>query len=371
VNGPVNTGIAIANPNSQAVTIGFYFTDASGKDFGSSSFTIPANGQIARFLTEAPFNSGSLVGTVTFNASLPVAAIALRGFTNERSEFLMTSLPVAPLPSVSTAAQLLPQFADGGGWTTNALLVNPSEQSISGTVTFVPALTGSATYSIPAHSSYAVKTAGTAASIQTGFVLVAPAVGNPAPVAEAIFSFVDNGVTVTAAGVPSVDPANAFRIYAEAEGSVETGVAVANSSQTTATVTLNLTNPDGTQAGTATLTMPAGGHSAMFLSQIPGLLSSSNPFHGVLRLSTSSAGGISVLGLRGRYNERGDFLISEMPSFNESIQPQGELYVPHFADGGGYDTQFILLGPPGQNSTDVLQFFSQSGQSLPMLLYAP
>src|SRR5262249_16470774 len=155
-----------------AVTIGFYFTDASGKDFGSSSFTIPADGQIARFLTEAPFNSGStLVGTVTFNASLPVAATALRGFTNERSEFLMTSLPVAALPSVSTTPPLLPHFADGGGWTTNVLLVNPADQAISGTVTFAPAITPSVLYSIPAHSSYAVKTLGTAASIQTGFVL--------------------------------------------------------------------------------------------------------------------------------------------------------------------------------------------------------
>jgi len=371
VNGPVNTGIAIANPNSRAATINFYFTDASGTDFGSSSFTIPAGGQIAKFLTEAPFNNSStFAGTVTFNASFPVAAVALRGFTNERSEFLMTSLPVATLPSVSTAVSLLPHFADGGGWSTNVLLVNSSDQSIAGTVTFVPALTLPVAYSIPAHSSYAVKTPDTAVNIQTGYVLVAPASGNPAPVAQGIFSFVDNGVTVTAAGVPSIGPANAFRIYAEAEGSVQTGVALANPSQTTATVTLNLTNPDGTQAGTATLVVPAGSHIAMFLSQIPGLLPGTGPFQGVLRLSTLNAGGISVLGLRGRYNERSDFLISEMPSFSDSIQPLSELYVPHFADGGGYDTQFILLGPTGQNSAGVLQFFSQSGQSLALSLNA-
>src|SRR4029077_19678729 len=117
---------------------------------------------------------------------------------------------------------------------------------------------------------------------------------------------------------------------------------------------LNLTNSDGSQAGNATMVLAAGTHSAMFLSQIPGLLARSNAFQGVLRLSTSD-GRISVLGLRVRYNERDDFLISEMPSFNDSIQPLGDLYVPQFADGGGYSTQFILLGTPGQNSTGVLQ----------------
>jgi hypothetical protein len=59
------------------------------------------------------------------------------------------------------------------------------------------------------------------------------------------------------------------------------------------------------------------------------------------------------------------------PLLSLNFKPQGDLYVPHFADGGGYSTQFILLGTPGQSSMGVLQFFLQSGQSLPMLLYPP
>src|SRR5438093_8226640 len=34
VAGSVNTGLAIANPNSQTVTLSFYFTDANGQNFG-------------------------------------------------------------------------------------------------------------------------------------------------------------------------------------------------------------------------------------------------------------------------------------------------------------------------------------------------
>jgi len=96
VAGPVNTGLAIANENDTAATVSFYFTNANGGDFGNGSVTIPAHGQIARFLDEAPFNgSRPINGTFTFSSNVAVSAGAIRGLTNERSEFLVTTLPVA------------------------------------------------------------------------------------------------------------------------------------------------------------------------------------------------------------------------------------------------------------------------------------
>jgi len=84
VSGAVNTGLAIANPNNKAATISFLFTDGNGADFGSGTTTIGPSGQIAKFLNEAPFNSGSSVhGTFTFSSDIPIAVIALRGLTND------------------------------------------------------------------------------------------------------------------------------------------------------------------------------------------------------------------------------------------------------------------------------------------------
>ena len=98
VNGPVNTGLAIANPNDAPVTINFYFTDTDGARFAEGAYVLDAGRQIADFLNETPFNGGDTVlGTFTFTSSLPIAVIALRGFTNRDGEFLMTTLPVAPL----------------------------------------------------------------------------------------------------------------------------------------------------------------------------------------------------------------------------------------------------------------------------------
>src|SRR5262249_23864574 len=129
VGGAVNTGLAIANPNNQAATISFFFTDSNGADFGSGTTTIGPNGQIAKFLNEVPFNSGSNIhGTFTFSSDIPVAVIALRGLTNDRNEFLLSTLPVVDILTPHAALPTtLPQFADGGGWTTQIVLVNPGD----------------------------------------------------------------------------------------------------------------------------------------------------------------------------------------------------------------------------------------------------
>src|SRR5437867_2490263 len=51
VDGPVNTGLAIVNPNGTPANVSFYFTDSNGQNFGNGSFTLQPNSQIAHFLT--------------------------------------------------------------------------------------------------------------------------------------------------------------------------------------------------------------------------------------------------------------------------------------------------------------------------------
>jgi hypothetical protein len=146
-------------------------------------------------------------------------------------------------------------------------------------------------------------------------------------------------------------------------GSIQTGVAIANPGTSTASVVFELNTLSGTSTGlTGSLSIPAGGQTSVFLSQIPGFGSLTTPFKGVLRVSTSSSQGISVIGIRGRYNERGDFLLTTTQPTDESRPPAGPQYFPHFADGGGYTTQFILFnGGADQASAGALRFFSQSG----------
>ncbi len=373
VTNTVNTGIAIANPNATPTTISYYFTDANGQNFGTGTVTIGANAQIASFLNQAPYFGGaSLFGTFTFTASQPVAVIALRGLTNERGEFLITTLPVADLSiSADTDPILFPHFADGGGWTTQILLVNTTDATMSGTAQFAGLL--SQDYSIAARSAVKIVTPGTAAGVFIGAVRVTPGSGSRTPSGVAVFSFKNAGVTVTEAGVPAMRTGNAFRLYAENSGdpgqvgSIQTGIALANPTPTSAVVTFELTTITGVSTGLVnTILLPGNGQAAMFLAQIPGFAVVPNPFQGVLRVSTPLPGGITVVGLRGRYNERRDFLITTTQPTNEAtIGSTSEQFFPHFADGGGYTTQFILFnGSTDQSSSGVIRFFSQNGQTL-------
>jgi len=377
----VNTGVAFANAGAQAANISFYFTDSNGRDFGASSIDLAAGAQIARFLTEAPFNGSSFEGTFTFSSSVPVAAIALRGLTNERSEFLMTTLPITELPLASNPPQLLPHFADGGGWKTQVVLVNPTDQTLTGSLQFysegiLNSPTGAAgpmartvdginastfKYSIPARASQVLHTSGDGAVV-IGSVRLMPDGNSPAPSSLVIFYFTTNGITVTASGVPASPVSKSFRLYAK-DGM--TGLAIANPAGTPITVYVELTSMNGSSTGnTGTLQIPANGHLSMFLHQI-----SRYDLYGpvIVRVSTLAPTGIAMIGVRSRYNERQEFLITTTPALDESVAPAEPMVFPHFVTGGGYTTEFVLFNRSGGLSAGMLRYATQAGDPIPLL----
>jgi hypothetical protein len=143
-----------------------------------------------------------LSGTFTFTSSVPVAVIALRGLTNGRGEFLITTLPLIDLNApASTVALVLPHFADGGGWTTQIVLANPTDSVLTGTVQFLDPSGGPATvhvndqidnsfaYSIPPRSSQKLQTGGTGVPAAVGSLRVVPGANAAVPFGIAIVSF--------------------------------------------------------------------------------------------------------------------------------------------------------------------------------------
>jgi hypothetical protein len=354
------TGLAIANPNPEPAVLHFYFTDAAGSTFGEGGATIPIGGQITRFLNEQPFNGGaSFRGSFTFTSSVPVSAIALLGFVNEQGTFLTTTLPVIDLLRSDTPASTLPHFVDGAGWSTEIMLVNPYDEPLSGMAQIVGG--PSFNYSIAARSSTRIEGGGKAGSgwirlLSTGRL----------PVASGVFSYKNAGVTTTQAGVPAIAGSSAFRMYVEVFGdSIRSGAAIANLSGAAAEVRFELTSLSGEPTGlTGTVTIPANGHIAKFLDEIPWGQPLPAEFRGILRVSAGTE--ISAIGLRGRYNETGNFLITTTSPVSENVPPPpGELFFPHWVNSPDYTTQFVLYSSvPGQNVSGRLEYLSQSGEVL-------
>jgi glucose/sorbosone dehydrogenase len=356
VGGAINTAIAIVNPNNQTVGINFFFTDSNGRNFGEGSFEIPANQQVAAFLNQDPFNGGnSIFGTLSFSSSGLVAAIALRGVYNERSEFLMTTLPVVQ-PNVTTTGSLtLPHFADGGGWRSQVVLINPVDSTLTGSIQFLSAqgqTLRSELFSIAARSVARFQTDGTSPTAQSGSVRVSVVGGILAPAALSIFTYRANGITVSTAGAAAMPDRTLFVVYGELAGTIRTGLAVANPSEFPSTVTITF----GGQV--ANFDLPANGQKAFFLNEIPQFASLSVPQQGVISVSGSSP--ITVTGIRGRTNERGDFLITTTAAVNPFATISGsDLVFPYFADGAGYSTQFILFG---SGAAGTMYFSDPTGQ---------
>ena len=159
-------------------------------------------------------------------------------------------------------------------------------------------------------------------------------------------------------------------MYAEESGdSVRSGAAIANLSIAPVDVHFELTSLSGESTGlTGTITIPGYGHVAKFLNEIlwPQILP--DDFRGMLRVSAGS-GQISVMGLRGRYNEVGNFLITTTPPVSESVPPSpGDLFFPHWVNSPSYTTHFVLYSSlPGQRVLGRLEYLSQWGELLNLI----
>jgi hypothetical protein len=391
VDGIVNTGLAIANPNSQAALISFFYTDSSGTDVGAGSTIIPAGGHLADFIDEPVFKmfSGlSFRGTLTFTSNVPVAVTALRALRNERADFLMSTLPVIDLSAtVGTGISVVPHFADGAGWTSQLLLINPTNSPLAGVLEFrddngalVEITIGgqarsSLPYSVAGRSFQKVETNGASPFTISGSVRIIPSGDNPfaaltPPIAEVIFAYRAAGVTVTEAGVPAIAGRN-LRSYVEhvdvtdAVGDVQSALAITNNSSAAANVTLQLVHLDGTLAGiAASYEVAALGRQAKMLAELFPNQTLPNPFRGVLRITTTSSS-ISAVSLRIRVNENADYVLTATPASDEATPVTGEVFFPHLADGGGFTTQFVLFSPTaGQTINGTLRFVDSSGESL-------
>jgi hypothetical protein len=265
-------------------------------------------------------------------------------------------------------------------------LVNPTDTTLSGNLEFrdpsgqIAAVNGPAGnvvgYSIPPRSSFKLQTPEGSSTVTTGSVHVIPGAFTTAPSGLAIFSFQNRGITVSEAGVPAQRAGSAFWVYAEssgdfdhnASGAMRTGLAIANTLSKPTVAIVEVRNLDGSTGLIGTISIPANGQTSLFLNQIPGIETLLTPFRGMLRLTSFTP--VTIVGLRARYNERNDLLITTTPPMNESVPPPASgIFFPHFADAGGYTTQFVLFdGQSGQDTSGTIQFFSPAGGTMNLVI---
>jgi virginiamycin B lyase len=382
----INTGIAIVNPGYTSANITYILRDPSGTTIATGHGTSAARSHFACFIDQlkdqaADFSlPGNFQTTIQFGSldiisDQPVSVLALRGTTNQRNEFLMTTTPVADLTdSDKSGSVYFPQLADGGGYTTSLILMNTSSGPENGKLEILDdtgagmvvrqaegATNSSFRYSIPSGGIFRFQTDGSPATANIGWIRVVPDVSNSTPVGSGIFGFNPVDMLVSESGIPSTTDTTHARIYVDLSNNHNTGLAVANLTNGASSILIKAFQTDGvTEAGTGgkTLSLSAGGHTAAFANQLVGL---QEGFIGVLDISSTTP--FAVLTLRTLANERNDFLMTTFPVADANEIPPTPIVFPQVADGMGYMTQFILLSAAGGAGT-TLSFFSDSSLRL-------
>jgi hypothetical protein len=383
-NVDINTGIAIVNYGASTASVTYTLRDLHGELVATGHGNVSAGNHDARFINQlkdaAPdfalpldFQTATQFGSLDIQSDQPLSVLALRGTKNQRNDFLITTTPLADLGQTNgNDPSYFPQFADGGGYTTALALMNTSKEVETGrleilnddgspmTVSQVGGASNSTfRYSIPAGGAYHFQTDGSATNARAGWARLIPDASTSTPVGVGIFSYNPENVLVSESGISSATPTTHARVYVDLSNNHNTGLALANPNSDAEQISIYAYDNDGiTIRGTSKepLHLDANGHAAMFANQIIQGLPAG--FKGVLDIRSSAP--FAALTIRALNNERNDFLMATFPVASPNQLALTPLLFPHFAEGGGYTTEFIFLSPSGA-STVAIGMFSDAG----------
>jgi hypothetical protein len=128
-----DSGLAIAAPDatgSNVVLQAFQLDGSTPAGNGPVTVTLGGNGHKAAFADE--FISGlpaGFTGVLDISSSTLFAAVTIRSTVNQRGDFLLTTFPIADINQTAPTPVIFPHIADGGGYTTEFILLNPSGPS--------------------------------------------------------------------------------------------------------------------------------------------------------------------------------------------------------------------------------------------------
>jgi len=153
---------------------------------------------------------------------------------------------VYPPPSTGGFATF-PTIADGGGYATDVILVNSGATTSSGTIGFSGFAGGIATdlgtnssftFTIPAGGMWRIRTAGTPATVTSGYAAMSVNANSPTPSATAIIRLSSGSNLTSETSVPAQVPFSNAMMFGSNETNLSTGIALLNGSGQPAQVTL-------------------------------------------------------------------------------------------------------------------------------------
>lgn len=267
--------------------------------------------------------------------------------------------------------QIIPQVADGGGWSTTIVLSNKTTSSQSVNLRFNRGTSNGATeawtptflesvslpaFNLAAGSTMFLHTPGTAEAVTQGWGELD---AGPGVVGYAIFTF--KTASTQDGTAPAVTAASRILVPFDNTSGLVTAVAVANPNANAASIQVNIRTADGATSTGSLPQMPARGHRAFVL---PDLFPETSGKRGLAEFYTTS-GSFSTIALRFNprqafasapvYPQTGQPIIGATVTNPSASTPQVQI-IPQVADGGIWSTTIVLTNTTTSNLTASLNF---------------
>ncbi len=259
------------------------------------------------------------------------------------------------LPALADT-QIIPQVADGGGWSTTIVLANKTTTTQSVALSFNMDTSGGATtpwtlqfleggsqssVSLAAGSTLFLHTAGTSTTLTQGWGQVDAAAG---VTGYAIFTQRVPGAPAQDGTASAVSASSRILVPFDNTSGLVSAIAVANPTSGAETVLANVRTSDGTFSGTVA-TLPAKGQTTFLIKDV----FTSTAGKGGLAEFYVASGSIAIIALRANgiaftaapvYLQTGSPIIGA-PNTTQTSSFQNQV-IPQVADGKGWATTIVL-----------------------------
>ena len=277
--GQFGTGVAYANPSDTSATVTFTARNTAGEVLPSVNRTLSPGGHAAHGMSEL-FDLPRFTGSIEVTSTVPIVSLSL----NFEAAPVFSSLPPGELDASAqgSTTYYFPHLAVGASWQTTITYINYSPEEVSCQTDFIsdhgtPLMVSFAALGTvvsrtdvlpPGGSVHQETNVDLNASLAPGWARA----NCSGPVKASLLYRLHNseGAPTAEAGVNAATvPATRFVTFAEqGEGQFGTGVAYANPSDTSATVTFTARNTAGEVLPSVNRTLSPGGHAAHGMSEL-------------------------------------------------------------------------------------------------------
>jgi DNA-binding beta-propeller fold protein YncE len=374
-----DTLLAIVNSQRQPASLKLILRDAAGRVTREEAREVGVGQQLR--LEVSQLGGPAAPGTLTIASSVPVHVWSLGIIKNERGEQLLRSVSVGDDERGQAMSRYaIPGLRDGGGFTSEVTLMNPSRQAIEGRVRYLRSngeSVRSDNFQIPAGGVFLWATDGKAPQPENGFVIVETNPdASPAPIGGGTLYFRRRDAVISAKGLGGA------AVYPDQEAQlvwfpVDTVPNVLRHGQIRQFVTI--ANPDPVKqvdvrfylydafgrrdSNQYEIVVPPQTQKTFDLGQV---FDRTRFARSVVKLLTDLPAGIESH--QEIVTVREETVMTEISGIHQRQTGAERWILPEFRDRADFATELHLINPRNQTVTGKLTFFTPDGKPMSVTL---